>query len=93
MIIHPFPQVLFTADLRSFSSYGLGPPPSAQLLSDASTPEEKTEKHLPPSVLGLQAPPVISPLKRKWDSGQGETFCLETAESWNVADGVKKRRR
>lgn len=96
--------VLFTADLRSFSSYGLEPPPSAQPLSDSSTPEEKTEKHLPPSqsVLGLQAPLVtlsVSPLKRRWDSGPGETspvndseLCLEAAESWNVAGRVKKRR-
>lgn len=51
-----FLQVLFTADLKSFSSYGLEAPPSAPSSSDSRTPEEKTEKHLPPlqSVLGLQ---------------------------------------
>lgn len=103
-----FLQVLFTADLKSFSSYGLEAPPSAPSSSDSRTPEEKTEKHLPPlqSVLRLQTPPVtpsVSPLKRKWDPELGNhveispqnisELCLEAAESWNLADRVKKRRR
>jgi N-glycosylase/DNA lyase len=107
-IIHLFPQVLFTADLKSFSSYGLEPPPLV-LPSDSPTRTEKrTEKHPPPvqSVVDLQTPPVTpstSPLKRKWDPEIGDhveispenmsELCLEVAESWNIADQVKKRRR
>ncbi|KAF8798192.1 N-glycosylase/DNA lyase [Phlegmacium glaucopus] len=107
-------SVLFTADLKSFSSYGLEtpppppPPPSVPSPSDSPTPEEKTEKHLPllQSDSGLQTPPVTpsaSPLKRKWDPELGDhveispqnisELCLEAAESWNLADRVKKRRR
>lgn len=89
------PQVLFTADLKLFSSYNLKPPPSPSPLSDSPTP-----------VLGLQTPPVtpsVSPLKRKWDPELGDhveispadisELCLDAADSLNLADRVKKRKR
>ena len=96
--IHLSPQVLFTADLKSFSSYGLKPPSSALPPSNPSIPEECAEKHL-----DLQIPPVtVSPLKRKWNPELGDPVdlspaniaehCLEDAETWNVDDRVKKRR-
>jgi hypothetical protein len=96
--IHPFPQVLFTADLKSFSSYGLEPLSTALPPSNSSTPEEPLQ-----SVLGIQIPPVtpsVSPLKRKWDPELEDhveispvnTAELEAAETWNVDDRVKKRR-
>ena len=103
--IHPFSQVLFTADLKSFSSYGLDPPSSALPPSISSTPEKRAKKLLQQSVLALQIPPVtpsVSPLKRKRDPGLGDhveispvntaEHCLEAAETWNVDDRVKKRR-
>ena len=64
IIIHPFPQVLFTADLKSFSSYGLESPSSALLPSNSSIPKERAEEYLQPpqSVLDLQTPPPSSAL-------------------------------
>ena len=100
---NPFPQVLFTADLKSFSSYGLEPP-SALLPSNSSTPEESVEKHPQPleSVLDRQIPPVtpsVSPLKRKWDPELGDhvgispvNIAEEDAKPREFNDGVKKRR-
>lgn len=106
IFIHLFLQVLFTADLKSFSSYGLEPPPLAPSPSDSPTPDEKEYLPLMQSVIGLQPLPItpsVSPLKRKWDPELGEhanispenvsELCLEVAESWNVADRVKRRRR
>ena len=89
-IIYPFPQVLFTADLKSFSLYGLEPLSSELPPSNSSTSEERAEKHLQPlestSSLDLRIPPVtppVSPLKRKWDPELGnhmEISPVNTAE-------------
>jgi len=73
-------SVLFTADLKSFSSYGLEHPSSVlppSSSTNSSTSEGRADEYLQPlqSVLGLEIPPVtpsVSPLKRKRDSGLGD---------------------
>jgi N-glycosylase/DNA lyase len=93
-------SVLFTADLKSFSSYGLEPPSSVLPPSNSSTPKERAEKHLQPLKSVLEKPsvtPSASPLKRKWDSELGvhvEISPVNIAEHRleDADDRVKKRR-
>ncbi|KAF8163495.1 N-glycosylase/DNA lyase [Crassisporium funariophilum] len=65
-------SVLFTADLKAFTSYGLPPSSPSQSPAPSFTttrsPKKKVSKKIVESKLGLQTPPITpspSPLKRK----------------------------
>ncbi|KAF8964014.1 N-glycosylase/DNA lyase [Flammula alnicola] len=96
--------VLFTADLKSFSSYGLPTPSLSSVASPACTPKKNSEKTVE-STFGIPTPPMTpgdSPLKRKLESELEQDkpaspgisqLCQETAEYLSLIDRVKKRRR
>lgn len=96
--------VLFTADLKSFSTYGLpSPSPSS---TPPATSGKKGKKLVDQSILGIPTPPMTpSPLKRKMDADSDlylETqtlaspisqLCQEAEEALSLVERVKKRRR
>jgi N-glycosylase/DNA lyase len=88
-------QVLFTADLKSFSTYGLEIPP------ESSTPIEQTNGDMN-KILALPTPPMTpspSPLKRKRGDQVSEVATVTTAKQndssdvLSLAERVKTRRR
>ncbi|KAJ3507270.1 hypothetical protein NLJ89_g6401 [Agrocybe chaxingu] len=96
--------VLFTADLKSFSSYGLNTPPSQPLAG--KSPKKKSKTTAATLDIGIPTPPLTpgpSPLKRSRESDKFEEedpmsmsisqLCEETSDSLSLADRVKKRRR
>lgn len=97
--------MLFTADLKSFSSYGLPRPSSSTAIADTDGDRKVTP------VAVLPTPPLtpsLSPAKRK-RGGQVTTQCadadeaalsmiksydnLQSDKATSLADRVKKRRR
>jgi len=94
--------VLFTADLKSFSTYGLpSPSPSA---TPSISQKKKGKKLVDQPTLGIPTPPM-TPLKRKLDSEAEldlenrilqspiSQLCHEAEEALSLVDRVKKRRR
>jgi len=90
--------VLFTADLKSFATYGLTPTSSPNM-----TPKAKKAKKAPSVPPTPPLTPALSPLKRKleFDLEDGEELlpatiselCEEAENQLSLADRVKKRRR
>lgn len=97
-------QVLFTADLKSFSSYGL---PSVPVpLPTARTSKKKGSKSDRTKDNSLPTPPITpsrSPLKRKSElefpceletpSTPVSQLCIDATESLSIVDRIKRRRR
>jgi N-glycosylase/DNA lyase len=88
-------QVLFTADLKSFSTYGL------EILPESSTPAKQTNGDMN-EILALPTPPMTpspSPLKRKRGDQVSEVATVTTAKQndssdvLSLAERVKTRRR
>jgi len=89
---------MFTADLKSFASYGLMP-------TTTPAPTPKKAKASKASIPVLPTPPVTpapSPLKRNFEMySEGEELlpasiselCEEAENQLSLADRVKKRRR
>jgi N-glycosylase/DNA lyase len=90
-------QVLFTADLKSFSTYGL-PTPSPSVSPEKS--REKGKMKALPLTLDPTSSPV-RPAKRKRSTEKRETRIIDEVltppghkiENGNLADRVKRRRR
>ncbi|RDB20955.1 N-glycosylase/DNA lyase [Hypsizygus marmoreus] len=87
-------SVLFTADLKSFSSYGLPTPVS---MSPSPSSKKRRQDAIPKDLLPTPPmTPLSTPLKRGREeiiSPEVEAIEQELQDNWTLAERVKRRRR